>query len=278
MSSSPRVVIPSLAFGESPRWHDGRLYVSDWGAGEVLALEADGSTVVTARAAAFPLCFDFLPDGRMLLVAGTTLLRQEPDGALVTHADLGTVWSTGGNDIVVDERGNAYVNTVGFEFPGGEFRPGNVALARPDGSVEIVADGIAFPNGMAITPDGRTLIVAESYAKVLTAFDIDGTGRLSGRRVWAALGDDNPDGICLDAEGAAWYADVPHSRCVRVAEGGETLQTVELDRGGFACALGGPERRTLYVVTNQWGPQGPGEGPNSQVVAVEVEVPGVGRP
>jgi sugar lactone lactonase YvrE len=278
MASSPRVVLDSLAFGESPRWHDGRLYVSDWGAGEVLALEADGSTTVAARASSFPLCFDFLPDGRMLLVTGTTILRQEADGRLVTHTDLSGVWSTGGNDIVVDDRGNAYVNTVGFDFPGGEFRPGNVALVRPDGTAEVVAEGLAFPNGMAVSPDGATLLVAESYGNVITGFDIGADGRLSGRRVWAALGEDNPDGICVDAEGAVWYADVPHAHCVRVAEGGEVLQSVPLDRGGFACALGGPERRTLFVVTNRWGPQGAGEGRHSQVVALEVEVPGAGHP
>lgn len=278
MTSAPRVVLDSLAFGESPRWHDGRLYVSDWGAGEVLALEADGSTTVAARASSFPLCLDFLPDGRMLLVTGTTILRQEADGRLVTHTDLSGVWSTGGNDIVIDDRGNAYVNTVGFDFPGGEFRPGNVALVRPDGTAEVVGEGLAFPNGMAVSPDGATLLVAESYGNVITGFDIGADGRLSGRRVWAALGEDNPDGICVDAEGAVWYADVPHAHCVRVAEGGEVLQSVPLDRGGFACALGGPERRTLYVVTNRWGPQGGGEGRHSQVVALEVEVPGAGHP
>ncbi len=278
MTPSPRVVIAGLAFGESPRWHDGRLYVSDWGAGEVLAVEADGSAAVAARARSFPLCVDFLPDGRMLLVAGLTLMRQEPDGTLVTHADLGQVWSTGGNDIVVDDRGNAYVNTVGFDFPGGDFRPGSVALVRLDGTVEPVADGLAFPNGMAVTGDRSTLLVAESYGNAIAAYPIEGDGRLGERRVWATLGDHNPDGICVDAQGALWYADVPHARCVRVEEGGRVLQTVELDRGGFACVLGGSERRTLFVVTNQWGPQGPGEGRNSQVVAVEVEVPGAGHP
>ncbi|MEP6648609.1 MAG: SMP-30/gluconolactonase/LRE family protein [Lapillicoccus sp.] len=272
-----RTVLTGLSFGESPRWHDGRLFVSDWGAGEVLAV-GDGSSEVAAQAPAFPLCFDFLPDGRMLLVAGTTLLRQEPDGTLVPHADLGALWTDGCNDIVVADNGNAYVNNVGFEFPGGEFRPGDIGLVRPDGQARKVADGIAFPNGMAVTADGRTLVVAESYGSCLTAYDIDEDGGLSGRRVWADLGEDNPDGICLDAEGAAWYADVPHAHCVRVAEGGEILQTMELGRGGFACVLGGPERRTLYVVTNEWGPQGPVGERNSTVVAVEVDVPGAGHP
>jgi sugar lactone lactonase YvrE len=252
--------------------------VSDWGAGEVLAVGDDGSSQVVARADAFPLCVDFLPDGRMLLVAGPTLLRQEPDGSLVPHADLGAFGTTPFNDIVVDDRGNAYVNNIGFDFPQGEVAPGWAVLVRPDGQARVVGDGLMFPNGMAVTPDGRTLVVAESYASCLTAYDIDEDGGLSGRRVWADLGDDNPDGICLDAEGAVWYADVPHAHCVRVAEGGEVLQTVDLGRGGFACVLGGPERRTLYAVTNEWGPQGPVGERNSTVVAVAVDVPGAGHP
>ena len=276
--SALRTVLTGLSFGESPRWHDGRLFVSDWGAGEVLEIADDGSHRVAARAEAFPLCVDFLPDGRMLLVAGPTLLRQEPDGSLVPHADLEAFGATPFNDIVVDERGNAYVNNIGFDFGVGEVQPGWVVLVRPDGQARVVADGLMFPNGMAVTADGRTLVVAESYASCLTAYDIDEDGGLAGRRVWADLGDDNPDGICLDAEGAAWYADVPHGHCVRVAEGGEILQTVDLGRGGFACVLGGPERRTLFAVTNEWGPQGPVGEHNSTVVAIDVDVPGAGHP
>jgi sugar lactone lactonase YvrE len=276
--ATPRTLLTGLSFGESPRWHDGRLIVSDWGAGEVLAVGADGAAEVVARAASFPLCVDFLPDGRMLLVAGPTLLRQESDGSLATHADLGAFGSTPFNDIVVDDCGNAYVNNIGFEFMSGDVKPGWVVLVRPDGQARVVADGLMFPNGMAVSPDGRTLVVAESYASCLTAYDIDADGGLSGRRVFAPLGEDHPDGICLDAQGAAWYADVPHAHCVRVAEGGEVLQTVELGRGGFACVLGGPERRTLYVVTNEWGPQGPVGEHNSTVVAIEVDVPGAGHP
>jgi sugar lactone lactonase YvrE len=276
--TAPRTVLTGLSFGESPRWHDGRLIVSDWGAGDVLAVAEDGSSEVLAHADAFPLCVDFLPDGRMLLVAGPTLLRREPDGSLSPHADLGAFGSTPFNDIVVDDRGNAYVNNIGFDFGRGEPRPGWVVLVRPDGQARVLADGLMFPNGMAVTRDGRTLVVAESYASCLTAYDIEEDGGLANRRVWADLGDDNPDGICLDAEGAAWYADVPHAHCVRVAEGGEVLQTVDLGRGGFACVLGGPERRTLYAVTNEWGPQGPVGDHNSTVVALEVDVPGAGHP
>ncbi|HEU5000562.1 MAG TPA: SMP-30/gluconolactonase/LRE family protein [Lapillicoccus sp.] len=276
--TAPRTILTGLSFGESPRWHDGRLVVSDWGAGDVLAVNEDGSTEVLAHADAFPLCVDFLPDGRMLLVAGPTVLRQEPTGELVPHADLGAFGETPWNDIVVDDRGNAYVNNIGFDFGQGEPKPGWVVLVRPDGQARLVADGLMFPNGMAVTPDGRTLVVAESYACCLTAYDIEDDGGLANRRVWADLGEDNPDGICLDADGAAWYADVPHAHCVRVAEGGEVRQTVDLGRGGFACVLGGPERRTLYAVTNEWGPEGPVGEHNSTVVAVDVGVPGAGHP
>ena len=281
---------------ESPRWHSGRLYFSDWSAGEVLAFTPrgprrdgdavdsgvpDGDAEVIARVKSLPLCTAWLPDGRLVIVdsASGTLLRRESDGSLVTHADLGR---PGWNDIVIDGRGNAYVNGAGFSPAAGEApRPGSVALITPDGTVSQVADGIQFPNGMAITPDNGTLIVADSYGHCLLAFDITADGRLSGRRLWADLGDGTPDGICVDAEGAVWYADVPNKRCARVAEGGEVLQVVDLDRGGFACALGGPGGTTLFITAAAW--QGmtaaemvrPGSG---RVLAAEVGVPGAGWP
>ena len=159
------------------------------------------------------------------------LLTLEPDGSLAPYADLSAI-ATGYNEIVVDGRGNAYVNGGGFNLMAGEeFKPGIVALATAGGEVRQVADGIAFGNGMAVTPDNSTLIVAESYGRRLTAFDIDPAGDLSNRRVWADLGDGTPDGICIDVEGAVWYADVPNQRCVRVREGGEVLQTVAAGPG-----------------------------------------------
>jgi sugar lactone lactonase YvrE len=177
----------------------------------------------------------------------------EPDGSLSTHADLSSLSAHPWNDLVVDGRGNVYVNEAGFEFPGGEFAPGTIALVTPDGSARQVAGGVAFPNGMAVTPDNSVLIVAESYGRKLTAFDIADDGTLSNQRAWAELGDGVPDGICLDAEGAVWYADVPNQRCVRVAEGGQVLQTIELDRGCFACMLGGADGTTLFMVGQEWG-------------------------
>ncbi len=238
-----RSLMSGLVFGEQPRWHEDRLWFSDWGTREVIAVDLEGGSEVILRGPSFPLCVDWLPDGRLLLVSARDglVLRQETDGSLVTHADLTGLSDTPpGNEMVVDGRGNAYVNGGGFDLMAGEeFAPGIVALVTPDGSARQVADGIAFPNGMLVTPDNSTLIVAESYANKLTVFDIAADGALANRRVWADLHDGVPDGICLDAEGAVWYGDVPNKRCVRVREGGEVLQTIELDRGCFACALGG---------------------------------------
>ena len=250
----PQMLITGIAFGESPRWHDGRLWFADWGAQELIAVDLEGRSEVVVRVPSFPFCVDWLPDGRLLIVSARDrlLLRREPDGSLATHADLSGLSDYPWNEIVVDGRGTAYVNNIGFEFPCGEFAPGTVALLTPDGSVRQVADGVAFPNGMAVTPDNSTLIVAESYANKVTAFDIVEDGGLSNRRVWADLGDGVPDGLCLDAEGAVWYADVPNKRCVRVREGGEVLQTIDLDRGCFACMLGGPDGKTLFLVAQEW--------------------------
>ncbi|NUR00443.1 MAG: SMP-30/gluconolactonase/LRE family protein [Streptomyces sp.] len=266
---------------ESPRWHGNRLYFSDWTAGEVLAVDRDGRSEVVARVPSLPLCTAWLPDGPLLIVSSAEgrLLRREPDGSLVEYADLGI---PGWNDIVADGRGNTYVNRAHFDPMAGEdVKPGSVYLAAPDGSVREVAHDIAFPNGMAVTADDTTLIVADSYRRRLLAFDIEADGTLSHRRIWADLGEGVPDGICVDAENAVWYADVPNRRCVRVAEGGTVLQTVPLDRGAFACVLGGPDRSTLFITAARW--QGmtetemvaPGTG---QVLAVGVEVPGAGRP
>jgi sugar lactone lactonase YvrE len=275
----PRVLVTGRGLVEAPRWYDGRLYFSDWTAGEVLTLDADGGTEVVARVASLPLCSAWLPDGRLLIVSSADglLLRREPDGSLQTHADLG---GPGWNDIVVDGRGNAYVNSVGFDMTAGEaVRPGHVVLVTADGTVRRVAGDLAFPNGMAVTADNATLLVAESYGPRLTAFDIGAGGELSGRRVFAEL-EDAPDGICVDAEGAVWAATVPGRCCVRVAEGGRVLQTIDFDRGCFACALGGPDRRTLFVTAAEWRPDLPELVPagSGQVCSAQVSVPGAGWP
>ena len=172
-----------IVFGESPRWHDGRLWFSDWGAGQIWSVTdgPDGRQPVLEAEVESLMCIDFLPDGRLLAVSpaeGGRVLRREPDGSMVTHADLSTVLQVGWNDIVVDDHGRAYVNSIAFDFPEGEFRPGLVVLVDTDGSVRTVADGLAFPNGMAISPDGSTLVVAESYGEKLTAYDIAADGSL----------------------------------------------------------------------------------------------------
>jgi sugar lactone lactonase YvrE len=278
-----QVLLTGLALGESPRWHDDRLWFANWGTQEVRTMDVAGSSAVAVRVpTAFQFSIDWLPDGRLLAIAGSEalLLRREADGDLVTHADLSGL-DRGFNELVVDGRGNAYVNGGGFNLMAGEaFAPGMIVLVTPAGAARQVADGIAFGNGMAITPDDSTLIVAESYAKRLTAFDIAADGSLSNRRVWADLGEGVPDGICLDADGVAWYADVPNQRCVRVREGGEVLQTVDLDRGCFACMLGGADRSTLFILAAEWhGVENAAGGPpTGQVVAVPAPAPGVGSP
>jgi sugar lactone lactonase YvrE len=282
--ASTQVLTKGLVVGESPRWHDGRLWLCNWGAGELVAVDMDGRREVMARVeTTIPFSIDWLPDGRLLIVSGPErlLLRREPDGSLELHGDLRELSELGFNELVVDERGYAYVNGAGFDLMGGgEFAPGRVAVVAPDGSVREVADNVAFPNGMAITADGSTLIVADSYGRDLTAFDIGADGGLSNRRTWAELGDGVPDGICIDAEGAVWYADVPNKRCVRVREGGELLDTVEADRGCFACMLGGPDGRTLFVLAAPWnGPERMFEGPPSgQVLTAPAPAPHAGRP
>jgi sugar lactone lactonase YvrE len=217
-------------------------------------------------------------------------IRRENDRSLsnapghcsdLDHADLRGLASGAWNEIVVDGRGNAYVNGGGFDLLAGEkYAPGIIAMVTPEGAARQVAEGIAFPNGMAVTPDNSTLLVAESYAKRITAFEIAADGALSRRRVWAALGDGVPDGICLDADGAVWYGDVPNKRCARVGEGGKVLQTIQLDRGCFACALGGEDGRTLFLMAAEWhGLDRMTDGARTGLVlTAEAPAPGAGWP
>lgn len=241
--SELKLVTAGISMGESPRWHQNRLWFSDWGAQEIVAVDLRGHKEVIVKVPFFlPFCIDWLPDGRLLVVSGREgrLVRLEADGSLATHADLTSI-ATGFNEIVVDGRGNAYINSAGA-----------IVLVTLEGEIRKVADGGEFPNGMAITSDNSTLIMAESHGKRLTSFDIAADGGLAHRRIWADLNGGVPDGICIDTEGAVWYADVPNKCCVRVREGGEVLQTVTLDRGGFSCALGGPDKSTLLITANEW--------------------------
>ncbi|MBO0822479.1 MAG: SMP-30/gluconolactonase/LRE family protein [Actinobacteria bacterium] len=283
--TEPRILLSGLGIPESPRWHDGRLWFCNWIDRQVVAVDMGGNTevMVTRDPASHPMGYsiEWLPDGR-LLTTGDKVRRQEPDGSMAVHAEQRA------NEIVVDARGNAYINGADFDFVGGAApKPGYIKLVTPDGRVREVAGDIQFPNGMVMTPDERTLIIAESFAGRLTAFDIDADGGLVGRRVFA----DGvaPDGICLDAEGAVWTS-AGMSAVVRVAEGGEVLQRVELreNRAPFALMLGGPDRRTLFICTAEWRPAdgdhvvnlerlntGPRTG---EILTLPVDVPGTGRP
>ncbi|MGH8877710.1 MAG: SMP-30/gluconolactonase/LRE family protein [Stackebrandtia sp.] len=278
--TSPEILAEGIIFGESPRWHDERLWYSDWGANQVVALHTDGTPEVITSVPSFPMCIEFLPDGRLLVVdsARHRVVRREPDATLVPHADLSPIADKPWNDIVVDRGGNAYVNNIGYDFPGGEPGPGLIAHVAPNGAVRQVAGDLAFPNGMVITADGSTLIVAESHASRLTGFDIEPDGGLVNRRVWAETPGDHPDGICLDTDGAVWYADVGNRHCVRVLEGGEVLGTVEWDRGAFACVLSRGESEPRLFVIGQDFEGGESAAPSGRVAAFPAPAPGAGKP
>jgi sugar lactone lactonase YvrE len=268
------ILATGLAMGESPRWYDGRLWVSDMGTNELVTVDPrDGEQVVpkvVAQVPGMPMGLGWRPDGTMLIVSSRDGKLLAGDATTVV-ADLSPLSTKPWSDMVVDGRGNAYIGNIGFDFPFGEVSTGIVALVTVDGQVRQVADDVHFPNGMAVTPDNKTLILAETYAHRLTKYDIESDGTLSNRRVWADLPGAFPDGICLDAEGAVWYADVPGRRCVRVREGGQVLQTIEADRGCFACALGG---NTLYVVAAEYGGSGAEASTRTgQVLAFDVDVP-----
>jgi sugar lactone lactonase YvrE len=249
----PQVLATDLVIGESARWHDDRLWLSNWGAQEILAYDVEGHReVITRVPTTIPFSIDWLPNGQLLVVAGPEqrLLRQEQDGSLIDYADL-TGLPGGLNEIVVDGRGTIYVNGGADFYPDEGVAPGFIAAISPDGVVRQVADGIAFPNGMAVTEDNSTLIIAESFAGKLTAFDITDDGGLINRRTFAEV---LADGICMDADGAvwtpSWYENEPY--CLRVADGGQVFDRIPLEHSGFACALGGDDGRTLFMLTADW--------------------------
>lgn len=279
------IVCDGLVFPEGPRWHDGRLWFSDMHAHRVLAMETDGSLEIIAEVPQRPSGLGFLPDGRLLIVSmgDRKLLRLDGDALpeLYTRVDLTDL--TGGdiNDMVVDAKGRAYVGNFGYDYSNGaKSAPANLVLVETDGTVRVVADGLVFPNGMVIAPDGKTLIVAETFARRLTAFDVADDGGLSNRRVWAELGTASPDGICLDAEGAVWAASPPTAEFLRVCEGGEVTDRIPTPgRWAVACMLGGEDRKTLYLLTSQL-PAGELPGPKSKgcIESVRVAVAGAGLP
>ncbi len=277
-----KVLRDNLCFGEGPRWHDGRLYYSDMHARTVNALDLNGRNEVIVEVAANPSGLGWLPDGRMLIVSmmDRKLLRLE-NGALKLHADLGALASSHCNDMVVDRRGRAYVGNFGYDFfKGEEQKTAELVMVAPDGAARVVARDLGFPNGTVITPDGKTLIVGESFKHRMTEFDMADDGSLTNRRVWAELGEKSmPDGIALDAEGAIWVASPFSHELLRVKPAGEVVERIKREQMPIACALGGPDRRTLYVLTSESvEPDECRAKRSARIESTEVEVPGAGLP
>jgi sugar lactone lactonase YvrE len=290
-------LVSGLSFTECPRWHNGRLYVSDFYTHRVLAVAMDGTTETVAHVPQQPSGLGFLADGRILIVSmrDRKLLRREADGSLVEHADLSGLAPWHLNDMLVNHDGRAWVGNFGFDLMGGAPARTTVLIcAEPDGRTRVVADGLGFPNGMVLTTDGGTLIVAESTMNRLSAFRVI-SGSLGERRTWAAFGDPPtstdvgealqqvevaPDGICLDAEGAVWVADAMHSRLLRVAEGGRVIEERKTDGvGAFACMLGGDDGRTLFVcVAPTFHEAEASVNHRASILMTRVEVPHAGLP
>ena len=278
-----RTVLNDLAFPEGPRWRDGELFFSDMHAHQVVAMRPDGTRRTVYQHDGPVSGLGWLADGRMLVVSmeDRRLLRLAPDGTGVVHADLSTVATINANDMVVDAKGRAFVGNFGFSLhDGAEPAPARMARVEPDGSVHEAAADLMFPNGCVVTPDGAVLVVAESFAMRLTAFDIGPRGELSNRRAWAQLaGGAVPDGICLDADGAIWVASPTTNEALRVHEGGAVSARVACERGVYACMLGGDDRRTLFLCTAETSdPRECAAQRNGRIEAIEVDIPGAGLP
>lgn len=283
MTRTLRTVLDGLAFGEGPRWHDGELFFSDMHAHEIVAMKPDGQRRTVASFDAPVSGLGWLPDGRLLVVSmnDKRLLRQEKDGRFVEHGDMSKVAEHWTNDMVVDAAGHAFVGNFGFSLhPPEDPKPATLARVDPDGSVHAAASGLTFPNGMVITPDGKTLVVAESFGRRLSAYDLASDGGLSNHRVWAELSEGAvPDGICLDAEGAIWVASPMTNEVLRVKEGGKVAESIKTEQMAIACMLGGADRKTLFVLTSEsTEPEVCARTRTSRIQATEVDVPGAGLP
>ena len=287
MSKNTEVLIEGLTFTEGPRWHDGRLYFSDFFTHRVLAVDTKGNLETIVETPQQPSGLGWSPDGSMLIVSmNDKKLLSFSNGELSEVADLSQLATHFCNDMVVDKKGNAYVGNFGFDLHAGEpIKPTNLILVRPGEEPCVVAENVFFPNGTVITPDDKTLIVGETFASCLTAFDINEDGTLANRRVWADLRsiEDGytpvPDGICLDAEGAIWGASPSTNDVIRVQEGGALLDKVEVDRGAFACMLGGENGNTLFISTaNDSTEETCLKERSARIEVIDVDVPRAGLP
>jgi len=281
MPLTTTVLADGFVFLEGPRWRDGRLWVSDMHDDRVLTVDADGSVQTVVEVPGQPSGLGWTPDGRLLIVSmiDRQLLRLDPDG-LHHVADLRGIATYHANDMVVDVEGRAYVGNFGWNFEeGGELVPAALAVVFPDGTTRVAASDLQFPNGTVITPDGRTLIVGESFAGRLTAFDVADDGSLGNRREWAKLEGAIPDGICLDAEHAVWVASPISNEVLRVREGGEVTARVKIDQMAIACMLGGDDRQTLFICSAPSTTRAAcRQARGARIETVRVDVPGAGLP
>lgn len=292
MSRTTRVLADGIYFGEGPRWHDGRLWFSDFHAHAVKSVSLAGDVRTEFTIDDRPSGLGWMPDGSMLIVSmiKRQVLRRTADGAMSVHADLSRLATFHCNDMVVDAQGRAYVGNFGFDLDAAleargtdgvlaDHATADLALVLPDGSVTVAATALHFPNGSVITPDGRTLIVGETLAARLTAFDIGPDGSLSNRRQWAPTAPAIPDGIALDADDAIWVANPVAPQCVRIAAGGVVLETIDTGDPCYACMLGGEDGRSLFMLTAQTSVgHRAAEMPLGRVLVAKVDSPHAGRP
>jgi len=291
MTRSTKVLADGIYFGEGPRWHDGRLWFSDFYAHAVKSVSLAGDVRTEFEIDDQPSGLGWMPDGSMLIVSMTKrqLLRRTADGKISVHADLGHIATFHCNDMVVDASGRAYVGNFGFDLDGEIASRGaasiftdhvtaKLACVAPDGAVSVAASDMHFPNGTVITPNGKTMIIAETFACVLTAFDIGSDGALSNRRVWAPTGARVPDGICLNADGAVWIANATAPECALIAEGGEVLEVIDTGAPCFACMLGGDDGKTLFMLTAGGSGAHASEAANGKILISTVDSPRAGRP
>jgi len=281
--SETKAILGGLIFPECPRWHDGRLWFSDMLDRKVVAVDPDGNAETMAQVPGQPGGLGWLPDGRLLVVSMTDqrLLRLDADG-LKEAADLSKMAIGNCNDMVVDRQGTAYVGDWGFvgSLPRGQMPNAHLIMVMPGGRARIVANNVLFPNGAVITPDDKTLIVAESSAHRLAAFDIKSDGSLTNYSIWANLGKGViPDGICLDAEGAIWVTNSGGNDVIRVRRGGEVAERITVSSRAYACILGGPERKSLYLTTAAPGMFADLKDKRSgRIEVIQADVPGDGLP